>query len=113
MSDDLQLSARVDLLRRQLERASYQYYILDQPEMADSEYDRLFHELLKIETDHPELASSDSPTQRVGAAPQSAFGRHTHRQPMLSLANAFDEADLRQFDERVKRYLGLDQSTAV
>lgn len=114
MSDDLQqLGAKAADLRKQLERASHQYYVLDQPEIADSEYDRLFHELVKLETDHPELASADSPTQRVGATPQSSFGRFTHRQPMLSLANAFDEADLRQFDERVKRYLGIDEETAV
>ena len=114
MSQDLQeLTARAEALRTQLNLASYQYYILDQPDLADSEYDRLFHELLKIETDHPELASADSPTQRVGTAPISSFQRHTHRQPMLSLANAFDDADLRQFDERVKRYLGLAEDTPI
>jgi DNA ligase (NAD+) len=114
MSQDLQeLSARAEALREQIQRANYCYYILDQPELADSEYDRIFHELLKLETDHPELVTADSPTQRVGAPPLSAFQRHTHRQPMLSLANAFDEADLRQFDERVKRYLGIDQETPI
>jgi len=114
MSQDLQeLSARAEELRRQLNRANYAYYALDQPEIADSEYDRLFHELLKIETDHPEMATADSPTQRVGVTPLSSFQRHTHRQPMLSLANAFDEADLRQFDERCKRYLGLAEDTAI
>jgi DNA ligase (NAD+) len=105
--------ARAPALRAQIDRANYQYHVLDQPEIADAEYDRLFKELVRLETDHPELATPDSPTRRVGAAPLSAFQRHTHRQPMLSLANAFDEGDVRGFDERIKRFLGIDQSTAV
>jgi DNA ligase (NAD+) len=114
MTDDVQqLSARAENLREQLRRANHQYYVLDQPEIADSEYDRLFHELVKIETDHPDLATADSPTRRVGAAPVSAFQRVTHRVPMLSLANAFDEADLRQFDDRIKRYIGMPENAQV
>jgi DNA ligase (NAD+) len=106
-------SARAATLRAEIDRANYQYHVLDQPEIADAEYDRLFKELVTLETDQPELATPDSPTRRVGAAPLSAFQRHTHRQPMLSLANAFDAADVRAFDERIKRYLGIDASTAI
>ena len=107
------LAETAKLLRAQLDHASYCYHTLDQPELADSEYDRLFHELVALETEHPELVTADSPTQRVGAPPISAFERHTHRRPMLSLANAFDADDLRAFDEKVKRHLGVDAETNI
>lgn len=108
MTDDLQLlAARAEELRRALHHANYCYYVLDQPELADSEYDRLLRELTELEEAHPELIVADSPTQRVGAAPLSAFSPHTHRQPMLSLGNAFNDDELRAFDEKVKRHLGL------
>lgn len=94
-------------LRRQLERHNHLYYVMDQPEVSDAEYDRLFQRLLKLEEQYPELASPDSPTQRVGAAPLQEFGTVTHRAPMLSLANAFDYGELRAFDARIKRMAGL------
>jgi len=106
-------AARAEDLRAQLNHASYRYYVLDQPEIADSEYDKLLRELSDLETEHPELVTADSPTQRVGASPQSDFKPHTHRQPMLSLANAFNEDELRAFDEKVKRHLGLAEEDAV
>ena len=106
-------AARAEDLRAQLSHANYCYYVLDQPEIADSEYDKLLRELSDLETAHPELVTADSPTQRVGASPQSDFKPHTHRQPMLSLANAFNEDELRFFDEKVKRHLGLAEEGAM
>src|SRR5574340_1005715 len=98
---------RVAELRRQIERANYQYYVLDAPEISDADYDSLLRELQDLEAQYPSLVTPDSPTQRVGAPPLEAFTTVTHRVPMLSLGNAFDEAELRAFDERVKRQLGL------
>lgn len=102
-----QVAKEVAELRRQLERHNYLYYVMDQPEVSDAEYDRLFQRLLQLEEQYPELASPDSPTQRVGAAPLLEFGTVTHRAPMLSLANAFDYGELRAFDARIKRMVGL------
>ncbi|HEY7684831.1 MAG TPA: NAD-dependent DNA ligase LigA [Gemmatimonadales bacterium] len=95
--------ARAAELRRLLERASHAYYALDRPEMSDAEYDRLFQELQALEARHPELRTSDSPTHRIGAEPSAAFTKHRHRVPMLSLANAFDEAQLTAWEERNAR----------
>jgi DNA ligase (NAD+) len=83
------------------------YYIADAPELGDAEYDVLMRELVAIETAFPALVTPDSPTQRVGAAPTGAFGEVVHGRPMLSLGNVFDEAELRAFDQRVRRGLGL------
>jgi DNA ligase (NAD+) len=98
---------RAEHLRAQLHLHNYRYHVLDSPLISDAEYDRLLRELAELEEQHPELVTADSPTQRVGAAPQDAFASHTHRVPMLSLANAFAAEELRQFDARVKRWLGL------
>ena len=106
-------AAYAEDLRAQLNHANYCYYVLDQPELADSEYDKLLRELTDLEAAHPELVTADSPTQRIGASPQSDFKPHTHRRPMLSLANAFNEEELRAFDEKVKRHLGLAEEDAV
>ncbi|MGH7662953.1 MAG: NAD-dependent DNA ligase LigA [Gemmatimonadaceae bacterium] len=101
-------AARAASLRETIERANHEYYALDEPTFSDLEYDRLFRELLEIEGEHPELRSPDSPTQRVGAAPQSQLQRHTHVVPMLSLANAFDDAELAAWEERLARIVGDD-----
>ncbi len=93
-------AARAAELRRLIERANYAYYVLDKPEMSDAEYDRLFRELQELEAKHPELRTADSPTQRVGAEPASAFKKHRHLVPMLSLANAFNEAELAEWENR-------------
>jgi len=98
-------ATRAAELRRQLERANHRYYVLDDPELPDAEYDRLFSELQKLEADHPELKTPDSPTQRVGGAPSPAFAPVRHRQPMLSLRKADDEAALQDFDRRVREVL--------
>lgn len=102
-------AARAAELRTVLEQANYRYYVLDTPDMSDSEYDHLFRELVDLEATHPDLRTPDSPTQRVGTLPVSGFEPHRHAQPMLSLDNAFGEDELRQFDERVKRFLGLTE----
>jgi len=96
-------AARAAELRRILERANHAYYVLDKPEISDAEYDRLFRELQGLETQHPELRTPDSPTQRVGAEPAAAFKKHRHLVPMLSLANAFTEAELAEWEERNAR----------
>jgi DNA ligase (NAD+) len=100
------IKKRVEKLREEVEYHNYRYYILDQPEISDAEYDRLMRELEKLEEQHPELRSSNSPTQRVGASPLEEFEIVRHTVPMLSLANAFDETEARDFDKRVKKFLG-------
>ena len=95
-------------LRKRLDHASHEYYVLDRPSLSDAEYDQLFRELQAIEREHPELHTPDSPTLRVGAAPLSAFPKHTHGVPMLSLANAFNDEELREWEERLVRIAGND-----
>ena len=96
-------AARAAELRRILERANHAYYVLDKPEMSDAEYDRLFRELQHLEAQHPELHTPDSPTLRVGAEPAVGFKKHRHLVPMLSLANAFSEAELAEWEARNAR----------
>ncbi len=90
-------------LRRLIDRANIAYYVHDAPEIADAEYDRLFRELQALEAAHPELATPDSPTQRLGAEPATALRKHTHLRPMLSLANAFDDGELLAWEDRNAR----------
>ena len=99
-------AARILELRTQIDQANREYYVLDQPTITDAEYDALFRELVELETQHPELVTPDSPTQRVGGPPADAFAKVTHRTPMLSLANAFEREEVREFDRRVHRALG-------
>lgn len=106
MSDAL--AARAAELRRRLEEASHNYYVLDRPTISDAAYDKLYRELLTIEEKHPELRTADSPTQRVGAEPASQLAKHTHLVPMLSLANAFNEDELAAWEERNVRNAGDD-----
>jgi DNA ligase (NAD+) len=94
---------RAASLRQQLERANHAYYVLDAPEISDAEYDTLFRELQALEGAHPELATPDSPTRRVGAAAASALVKYPHRRPMLSLANAFTAEELTAWEERNAR----------
>ena len=105
-------AARAATLREQLERASYEYHVLDRPSISDAEYDRMYRELLTLEEAHPELRTADSPTQRVGAEPASALAKHTHLVPMLSLANAFNEEELAAWEERLIRLAGDDVRTS-
>ena len=101
-------AARAAALREAIHRHDYLYYSLDAPEIPDAEYDRLMRELTVLETAHPELRTADSPTQRVGGAPVAAFGQLRHRLPMLSLDNAFSDAEVLDFDRRVHERLGTD-----
>lgn len=100
-----QVADRVQELREQIHYHNYRYYILDDPVISDAEFDRLMQELLRLEEEYPELVTPDSPTQRVGAEPLEKFESVPHRIPMLSLENAFSEAETREFDERLKRFL--------
>ena len=101
------LRDEAESLRRKIEEHNRRYYILDDPSIPDAEYDRLFRRLQEIEAQYPELAVADSPSQRVGASPVSNFAEVTHRTPMLSLNNAFSEDEVRGFDERVCKTLGV------
>ncbi|MDD5642770.1 MAG: NAD-dependent DNA ligase LigA, partial [Syntrophales bacterium] len=100
-----EVASRIKELREQLHYHNYRYYVLDDPVVSDAEYDRLLKELEKLEEQYPELVTPDSPTQRVGAAPLEKFESVRHRQPMLSLENAFSETEAREFDDRLKRFL--------
>ena len=102
------LRERVARLRKEIEDHNHRYYVLDAPSIADAEYDRLFRELQELETAHPALIITDSPTQRVGAAPLAEFLPAPHRQPMLSLNNAFAADEVEAFDRRVREALGLE-----
>ena len=97
---------RVEELRRQIHYHNYRYYVLDDPVISDAEYDALLRELQDLEARFPEIVTPDSPTQRVGAPPLEAFEPAEHAVPMLSLENAMDAAELREFDARIHRFLG-------
>jgi DNA ligase (NAD+) len=103
-SDD---SARQELLRlrREIERHNHQYYVLDEPSISDAEYDLLFRRLVELERAHPEWVTPDSPTQKIGAPPLEKFSTVQHSLPMLSLNNAMDPEELREFEERIQRFL--------
>lgn len=100
-------------LRDRIRHHNYRYHALDDPEVPDVEYDRLMRELLALETDHPELVTTDSPTQRVGDTPVSGFGTVRHELPMLSLGNAFSEDELKDFNRRVLDRLDLDSDAEL
>ncbi len=99
-------ASRIGQLRKQIDQHNYLYHVLDSPEVSDAAYDDLLKELRAIEAEHPELVTPDSPTQRVGATPSSAFSPVTHGQAMLSLENAFDAADVTAFDARARQAAG-------
>ena len=109
MSGPGDAAARAAALREAIRRHDHRYYVLDDPEIADHEYDALMRELVALEEGHPGLVTPDSPTQRVGAAPSASFPEVVHRIPMLSLANAFDEGEVRAFDRRIRERLGGQQ----
>ena len=100
---------RVEKLREEIEYHNYRYYVLDQPEISDAQYDRLMRELENLEEQYPQLRTPNSPTQRVGAPPLEAFEIVRHTIPMLSLSNAFDESETKDFDKRVKKFLGTSE----
>ena len=107
----MSVKERIDELRKLLEQYNYEYYVLDNPSVNDAEYDRLMQELVMLENEHPEYQSPLSPSQRVGGLVQDEFAKVTHKRMMLSLANAFNEDDLRDFDKKVRETTGLDKVT--
>ncbi len=99
-------------LRRSLEQASYHYYVLDRPTIADREYDTLFRELQELERAHPGLRTADSPTMRVGAEPATSFAKHAHLVPMISLANAFSDEEVAEWEARAAKVAGEEVRTS-
>jgi DNA ligase (NAD+) len=99
----------VERLRHEIQEHDHRYYVLDDPAISDAEYDTLFRRLESFEREHPELASPDSPTQRVGAAPLEKFGAVRHRHPMLSLSNVTSRDEMLEFDARIRKFLGLER----
>jgi DNA ligase (NAD+) len=99
---------RIGSLRKSIHYHNRRYYQLDDPEISDADYDLLLRELIDLETEFPDLATPDSPSQRIGAPPLEKFGTVAHRTPMLSLANAFSDEEIREFDRRCRRFLGSD-----
>ena len=112
-ADIHQAAERARFLRDDLQKHNIAYYVHDAPTVSDAEYDAQMNELTALETAFPALVSPDSPTQRVGAVPAAAFGSVVHKRPMLSLGNAFSADDLRGFDTKVKRALGMDLDAPV
>jgi DNA ligase (NAD+) len=105
---DSSIPKHIEELRKALHWHNYRYYALDEPEISDAEYDRMMRELIKLETDYPEFSSPDSPSLRVGAPPLEKFETVEHSLPMLSLENGFNDADIMEFDRRVKKNLDID-----
>lgn len=104
--DREKIRQQIEDLRDKIRYHDYRYYVLDQPEITDSEYDQLVRQLIELEEQYPEFYSPDSPTQRVGGVPVQAFGTVVHSHPMLSLANAFSKEELLDFDRRVRKMVG-------
>jgi DNA ligase (NAD+) len=101
----------VERLRREIEHHDHRYHVLDDPEISDAEYDELFRRLQALEQAHPELVTPDSPTRRVGATPASGFETVTHRHQMLSLQNTTTREEVREFDARIRKFLGRERIT--
>src|SRR6266700_8165597 len=99
-------ASEIENLRDRLRHHEYQYYVLDQPEITDADYDALMRQLKALEDAHPDLITPDSPTHRVGGKPREGFVKVAHSSPMLSLDNALNEGELREFDRRVGELLG-------
>jgi DNA ligase (NAD+) len=104
---DQSVSNRIEKLRSEIREHDYRYYVLAEPTISDSQYDRLMRELIELESTHPELLTPDSPSQRVGGQPTKEFPTVTHRVPMLSLSNVYSEEEILDFDRRVKTLLGI------
>src|SRR2546428_5292823 len=100
------IDQRLESLREEIRHHEYRYYVLDDPEISDAEFDRMMNELKKLEAEHPELVTPDSPTQRVGGKPREGFVKVAHSTPMLSLDNAYSEEELRNWERRVHELSG-------
>src|SRR6476659_6275987 len=107
------IEQRLTELREQIRHHEERYYIQNAPEISDEEFDRLLHELERLEAEHPDLVTPDSPTQRVAGRPIEGFQTVEHRQPMLSLDNSYNDDELRAFDERVRKGAGLGEAPVV
>jgi len=107
--DKTSAEKRILELRKAIAHHNYRYYTLDDPEVSDAHYDRLMQGLSALEEQFPDLVTPDSPTRRVGGVPSEKFERVVHRLPMLSLANAFDDGELAEFDERIRRHLSIER----
>ena len=103
------IQAEIEKLREEIRRNEHLYYVLDAPELPDAEFDQLMQELKRLEAAHPELITPDSPTQRVGGKPREGFVKVVHSRPMLSLDNAYNEQELRDWDRRVRELAGSDK----
>ncbi len=110
MLNDININTKIAKLRQLIEKHDNAYHVLDAPLIPDGDYDKLYQELLALEQRYPEYITPDSPTQRVAPKPISAFLTHTHTQPMLSLSNAFSEAEISQFDKRIRQLLTLSET---
>lgn len=110
MSDKSKIRKKIDNLRLRLHKHDYEYYVLDQPSIGDREYDALFEELSKLESENPDYLSQNSPTQRVSGGVRDGFSKKEHRTPMLSLQNSYEPEDIRAFYERLQKQLGTEES---
>ena len=113
MTSKAQATGRAAVLRKEIAAHDHRYYVLDDPSISDAEYDSLFRELQALERAHPQILTPDSPTQRVGGKPLEGFAKHQHRQPMQSLGNGFSDSEIRDFDRRVCKGLGVEQVVYV
>src|ERR1700687_4678427 len=95
------IQKKIEALREKIRHHEYRYYVLDDPELSDADFDKLMNELKRLEAEHPELITPDSPTQRVGGKPREGFVKAKHSSPMLSLDNAYSEEELRDWERRV------------
>ncbi|HKL47552.1 MAG TPA: hypothetical protein VJ878_02695, partial [Candidatus Izemoplasmatales bacterium] len=99
----MDVKERIQTLKDKLNHYNHEYYVLDNPSISDAKYDALMNELIKLEEENPDLRTSDSPSQRVGGEVSDKFEKVKHDRPMLSLGNVFNEEELRQFDQRIKK----------
>lgn len=110
---DLEIQKKMQKLASEIQKHDYQYYVMDDPSVTDAEYDKLFRELQKLESENPDLLLPNSPTQRVGGVALDQFEKYRHGVPMLSLANALTEEEFTAFDERVHRFIDVDAKTEL
>lgn len=109
MSKSKNIPQRIDALRKEIREHNFRYYVEDDPDIPDAEYDRLLRELETLESENPQLITADSPTQRVGAEPLKSFTQVKHRVAMLSLSNAFSAEEVEEFDRRITENLEIDE----
>src|SRR5712692_8529224 len=102
------LEKKIESLREKIRHHEYLYYVLDQPEISDADFDKLMQQLKDLEAEYPQLVTPDSPTQRVGGKPREGFVKVPHSSPMLSLDNTYSEEELAEFDRRVREGSGAD-----